>query len=125
MVKYQHDCLDIGKETAKALLGKKAYIVDVFDATLRIREDNFTYKLTIYTDDEGITVYIATSNSTETHRYERVIQIRIYGKGSQTDATRSIYEKEKWATPVSETVCYRDWVVPNAKKLQQIIWKLF
>lgn len=123
MVRFNHDMREIGKETARALLGKKGYIADVFERELHDRQG--VYKLSVYTYDDGITVYIANSIPIgDENRLESVITMRIYGKGSLTDATKSMYEKGRMTTS-SRDVHYRDWIVPSEKKLAQIISRFF
>ena len=122
MVKYEHNLQTISSETAKALLSKKSYIVDITEKCLASSKEAF--ELSIWTNkDNTKNIAIAQYFGDEKTRIEKTIIIAIQ-KFPRTKATCISYEKGT-SKALHATTYYYDWVVPSAKKLEEIIQHIF
>lgn len=122
MVKYDHKLESISSETAKAILGKRAYIVDITAKCLASSEQSF--ELSIWTDCDN-TKYIAIAQYFDDEKTRIAITIDIaIRKNPCTKATCISYEKETNKL-LHSTKYYADWIIPSAKKLEAIIQHVF
>lgn len=122
MLRYRHDMRNIPKDTAKALLGKKAFMVDAFESVLGDR--TFDYSLTVYEQSEGYICRIACYTNSENLEFERFVTVYINGRHSNTEAAKCIYDKGK-SIPKDTYTFYKDWTVPSEKKFREILYKTF
>ena len=122
MVKYEHKLETISSETAKAILGKQSYIVDITEKCLGSSEQAF--ELSIWTNcDNTKNIAIARYFGDEKTRIEKTIIIAIQ-KTPRTKATCISYEYGT-SKALHSTTYYCDWIVPSAKKLESIIQHVF
>ena len=122
MVKYEHKLENISSETAKAILGKKAYIVDITEKCLASSKEAF--ELSIWTNvDNTQSIVISQCFGDEKTRIEKTIMIVIQ-RFPRTKATCISYEYGT-SRALHSTTYYADWIVPSAKKLEAIIQHVF
>ncbi len=131
MLKLEHNFTNVSNDTMKVLIGKRyEYLLNVASEKLspRIAE----YKLWLSTNDYSGQIekmlYITQVLRDEEKNYhqERVIKIFLDPKDGRTIATVTGYKLiDGLMSNKVESIYYKDWIVPSAKKLEQIIDKLF
>ena len=131
MLHYEHNNSTVSQETMKCLLGKKySYIVDTCFEKLQTRKDTYKIWLSTYNYTDGSetrTLYISitTKNDEKDFTSEKVLEILLDTKSPRTHATNLCYTTSDYYNTKHESTYYKDWTIPNAKKLEQIIFYLF
>ena len=122
MVTYEHKLQTITNDTAKAILGKKSYIVDITETCLASSKEIF--ELSVWTNSDNTkTIAISQCFWDEKTRIEKTIIIAIQ-KCPITKATNILYEIGT-NKALHSTTYFSDWIVPSAKKLEEIIEHVF
>ncbi len=127
MVRYSYNLTQVNADAARAIVGKKlAHIIDTA-AMLEYWTD--VYSVTIMDLSDGsknISITNVTGYDCDgvTYRAEKYIHITSEKNGAIASAFHDYFSgagREKTST----RFIFRDWTIPGAKKLEQIIRKTF
>lgn len=126
MIRLEHDWNEVSADTMRALVGKQhAYIVDVVVEQLAHRKESFKMLMDLHSNGSIKYVVISTSGQLgdSNQRYEHIISMSIGKNEKSTNASKMFYTDQLKLS--NQRVIFHDWTVPNAKKLREIIYRVF
>lgn len=127
MVRFTHNFSLVNAETARAIVGKKLEHVITVAEKFQHWTDLFNVEISIFSDgSKNITIMNCNSYDTDGEKYraEKFININS-GKAGAVTYSHHDYFSGAGREKTSTRFIYKDWIVPGAKKLEQIIRKTF
>ena len=128
MVRFSYDHSEINAETARAIVGKKLAHVITTAETLQEWTSFFNVEVSVFsTGSKNITISECKQYDCDgkTYRVEKYIHVTCSNAGEQGTSARVDTFEHNTMKLIGNRVVYLDWIIPGAKKLEQIIRKTF
>lgn len=127
MVRYSYNLAQVNADAARAIVGKKLEHIITVVEKLQYSTEFFNVEIFVSSDgSKNITISSCNTydDNCQKYRVEKLIHVNS-GKGGAIASARQDYFSGAGRENTSTRYMYLDWIVPGAKKLEQIINKTF